>query len=366
MHFETTKADFLKILQIAQSAISAKNALPILSNLLLEADESTIKVAATDLDIGISSKIEAKIKEVGSITIPAKKLIDIVKELPNENTMSVLLKKNNTVYIDCGKAHFKIVGLPKEEFPQTPEFKDKDAITISCGLLKKMLSLTNFAVSKDEARYILNGVLFIIKNQKLKLVATDGRRLAVTEEGFEGKSSLDKRVIIPSKTTNELLKILDDEGDLKISFGENQVFFDLGKTRIISRLVEGEFPSYEQVIPKERQEKIKVNRNELLAATKRASLFTNQDSLAVKMDIAKNKITVSKSAPYMGEVKEEVSITYGGRNVSVGFNPAYIIDALKNLSQEEIELEIEDADKPGVLRIGGEYIYVVLPMQLGQ
>jgi len=365
MHFETTKADFLKILQTVQNAISSKNTLPILLNLLLEAGKDNIKVTATDLDIGISSEIKANIKAEGSITIPAKKLLDIVKELSDDSPLSVLLKKNNTVFIDCGKAHFKIVGLPKEEFPQIPELKNKETITIPQTLLKKMLSLTSFAVSRDEARYVLNGVLFIIKDQEAKMVSTDGRRLAIIKKGLDKKNGLDKKVIIPSKAAGELIKMLNDEDGLTISFSENQIFFDLGKTRITSRLVEGEFPSYEQVVPKECQEKIKINRNQLLAATKRASLFTNQDSLAVKMDISKNKMIVSKNAPYMGEVREEVAINYGGRNVSVGFNPSYIIEALKNLNQEEIEFEIEDADKPGVLRIGDEYIYVVLPMQLG-
>lgn len=364
MIFETRKDDLLKVLQIVQSAISAKNSLPILSNLLIETQDNHIIITATDLDMVISSILAVKPKTQGSITIPAKKLLDIVKELPEDSSVSVTLKKNNTVTLECNKVYFKIVGLPKEEFPQIQEFKNKNYITLPQKLLKNMLSVTGFAVSHDEARYVLNGILFIIKDKMISLVATDGRRLAVIEKGLTQKPDFEKKAIIPSKTSNELLKLLDDKNDVKIVFTENQVLFDLGDTKIISRLIEGEFPDYEQVIPKEQKDKIRIKRQNLLSAAKRASLFTNQDSLAVKLDISKNKLIISKSAPYIGEIKEEVDIDYHGKNTSIGFNPVYIIEPLKNLDQEEVEFEIEDADKPGVIRISNEYIYVVLPMQL--
>ncbi len=364
MQFETKKDDFLKVLQIVQSAISTKNTLPILSNLLMETAKDSIKITATDLDMGISSNLSVNPKMQGAITIPAKKLLDIIKELPDNDIVSILLKKNNTIFIDCAKTHFKIVGLPKDEFPQIPEFKDNESIILPQKILKEMISLTIFAVSRDEIRYVLNGVLFIIKNKKIKLVATDGRRLAVVERELPEKTVFEKKVIIPTKTAQELSRILDDENSVKISFGENQIFFDLGKTKIISRLIEGEFPNYEQVIPEEIKEKIKVNKTSLLSAARRASLFTNQDSLAVKLDISKNKMVISKNAPYTGELKEELDINYKGKNISIGFNPTYIIELLKNLNQEDIDFEIGDVDKPGVIRIGSEYIYVVLPMQL--
>ncbi|MCK4463698.1 MAG: DNA polymerase III subunit beta [Candidatus Omnitrophica bacterium] len=364
MQFETEKDAFLKVLQTVQNAISTKSTLPILSNLLMETMKNDIKITATDLDIGISSSLSVNPKMQGAVTIPAKKLLDIIKELPNNSVVSILLKKNNTVFIDCGKTHFKIVGLPKDEFPQPPEFKDTESIILPQKILKEMISLTVFAVSRDETRYVLNGVLFIIKDKKIKFVATDGRRLAVIERELPEKTVLEKEVIIPTKTAQELSKILDDENNVRILFSENQIFFDMGKTKIISRLVEGEFPNYKQVIPEEIREKIKVNRAKLLSAARRASLFTNQDSLAVKLDISKNKMIISKNAPYIGELKEELDINYKGKNIAIGFNPTYIIELLKNLNQEDIDFEIGNVDKPGVIRIGGEYIYVVLPMQL--
>jgi len=364
MQFEITKQDFLKGLQSVQSAISQKNTLPILANLLLETDKNMIKLIATDLDIGISARVPATIREEGAITIPAKKFLDIIKELPEEDVITISLKKNNMLSIDGGKAHIKIIGLPKDEFPQIPEFKNKETFAIPQVILKEMLSVTSFAVSKDETRYVLNGVLFIAHKDKIQIVATDGRRLAVATKILAEKTVIDEKVIIPAKTVQELGRMLADTGDVTIAFSENQVFFNLGEIQIISRLIEGDFPNFEQVIPKEKEEKVKINRENLLAATRRANLFTNPESLAVKLDIAKGKLTVSKNAPYVGEVKEELGIEYNGKSLSVGFNPAYLIDVLRSLSDQEIFFEVDDADKPGVIRKGAEYTYVVLPMQV--
>ncbi|MFH1790440.1 MAG: DNA polymerase III subunit beta [Candidatus Omnitrophota bacterium] len=364
MEFEINKDEFLKGLQAVQNAISQKNTLPILANLLLETEHDNVKLTATDLDIGISSYVASNMKEAGAITIPAKKLIDIIKEMPQENAVSIVLKKNNMITIDCGKAHFKIIGLPKDEFPQIPEFKNKDNLTIQQKTLKEMLTVTSFAVSKDETRYVLNGVLMEIEKEKITIAATDGRRLAVSVKQLPEKTNIVKKVIIPAKTIQELQKTLNDDGDVKIYFGDSQILFDLDKTKIISRLIEGEYPNYEQVIPKEKKEKIKIKREDLLASARRASLFVNPDSLAVKVDITKNKMIVSKSAAYIGEVRDEIGVEYAGRNISIGFNPNYIIDVLKSLDDESIYFELEDTDKPGVIRKGNEFIYVVLPMQV--
>ena len=364
MRFTITKNDILKITQRVQNAISPKSALPVLSNILLEACKNKIKLTATDLDIGISSYIPVKPEIEGAITLPAKKFIDIIKELPESKDILITTKKNNITTIECGKIVFKIIGLPKNDFPQPPDFKNKDSITLSKSLLKNIISLTAFAVSKDETRYILNGVLFIIKRKTIKLVATDGRRLAVVEKEIPKETIVDKKLIIPTKTIQELNRLLEGDGDIEILFDENQVLFNLGDTVIISRIIEGEFPNYEQVIPEEVKEKVVVNKEALMAATKRASIFTNQDSMAVRFDVVKNKMAISKNTPYMGEVREEIGVNYKGKDVTVGFNPNYIIEVLKNINSEEVALELADNDKPGVVRLGNEYVYVVLPMQI--
>lgn len=368
MKIRIKKEEMVKGLQIVQNAISQKNTLPILANLLLEAEQGNIKFTATDLDIGIISTIGCEVEEEGSITVPAKKLYDIVKELPANEYINLTLKKNNMIYLDCGTSHFKIIGLPKEEFPEIPKIKQKEKISIAKEKLKKLLSLTTFAVSKDESRYILNGVLCILDGDKIEMVATDGRRLAVSSSTLLEKKEISKQVIIPVKTLQEVYKLISDgeneQEDIEIVFGETQVFFNLNKTTVITRLIEGEFPNYKNVIPKESEIKLSVKREALLFATKRAALFTNPDSLAVKFDINKNKVIVSKNAPYIGEVKEEVEATYNGEEISIGFNPAYIMDVLKAVDGENVVFEVNDVDKPIVVRKDKEYTYVVLPMQI--
>ncbi len=364
MRFKTNKDRLLKGIQKVQNAISSKSTLPILSNILLETKKEFIKITATDLDIGISSTVQIEPEIEGAITLPAKKFFDIIKELPSSGNISISVKKNNMITIECGKIVFKIIGLPKDDFPQPPKFENKDMITLPQNFLQGLISMTAFAVSRDETRYILNGILFVVNNKTIKLVATDGRRLAVVEKKLPTATGVEKKIIIPTKTIQELNKLLQEEGEVKISFGENQILFDLGETTVISRLIEGEFPNYEQVIPKETKEKIMVDKNTFLAAAKRASILTNQDSMAIKLDISKDKMAVSKSTPYMGEVREELGVLYKGKNISVGFNPTYIIEVLKNIDTKEVGLELADNDKPGVIRLGNEYIYVVLPMQI--
>jgi len=364
MKFKTNKNQLLETIQKVQNAVSPKTTLPILSNMLLEARKNEVKVTATDLDMGISTTMPATPEVEGAITLPAKKFLDIIKELPNAGDILIYTKKNNITTIESGKILFKIVGLPKDEFPQPPTLKNKDAITLPQGFLKNMIAMTSFAVSHDETRYVLNGVLFVITGKTIKLVATDGRRLAAIEKKLPKETILETKIIIPTKTIQELNRLLKEDGEVKLAFDENQVLFDIAGTTVISRLIEGDFPGYEQVIPKEVKEKIIIDRDSFLAAAKRASILTNQDSVAIKIDISRGKISISKNTPYMGEVKEEVGVSYRGKDLTVGFNPNYIIEVLKAIDAKEIGFELAESDKPGVIRIDSEYVYVVLPMQI--
>ncbi len=369
MKFKITKEYLLTAIQTVEGAIAAKTTLPILSNILIEAHKDYLLFNATDLDIGIVYNSKAEVIEEGSITIPAKRFADIARELPaGEITISV--KKNYNVVIECQTCSFRLVGLPKEEFPLIPKFNNKESVIINQVLFKKLLKRINFAMSREETRYVLNGTLFVFKNKTLRLVATDGRRLALTENKISFELD-EKEVIVPMKTINELGKILKDEGEVRIIFSENQIAFELNGTMVISRLIEGEFPSYEQVIPKqkEKQEKIQIDKGVFLSAIKRASLFTSLDSQSIKLDVFKNKLIISKITPDIGEVKEEIPMSYKGNELTVGFNPVYLLDVLKNLQNEIIDFEIIDAEKPGVFREefaedGGFYVYIVLPMQL--
>ncbi len=362
MKFKVEKSSLILAIQTVQNVITTKSALPILSNILIEAQTDTLKLTATDLDIGITCVIPVDIQEAGAITIPAKRFSDIIKEFPVE-MISVSTKKNNQVTIDSEMCQFKIMGLMKEEFPKLPEFKDQKVIKINQGVFKQMLSLTVFAVSLDESRYVLNGILFKINKGLLTLVSTDGKRLAVAERKLAVESDLEMSMIVPLKTIQELNRNLKDEGELSLVVSSNQALFDLGNVGIVSRLIEGEFPDYKQVVPPVSENKMKVVRSQILLAIKRAALLATPDYQAVKLEVFKNKLVISKSTPDVGEFHEELAVEYQGKELVIGFNPIYLIDILKNLNEETINLEMVDQEKPGVIRLSG-YVYIVLPMRL--
>ncbi|MDD3088561.1 MAG: DNA polymerase III subunit beta [Candidatus Omnitrophica bacterium] len=365
MDFKILKERLVEGIQTVQNAVSQKSSLPILSNVLMETDNGRIRLTATDLDIGISSSIDAlSVSQEGSIAIPAKKFFDIVRALPDGSDIEISMKKANLLNIKSGKANFKIVGFPKDEFPQLPVFQDKDSITMEQKELKEMMNLTDFAISKDDTRYVLNGTFLAIKGDTVEMVATDGRRLAAATKKLQKKTLVDRAVIIPTKTEQEIKRMLQDEGEVKIHFSDNQVLFSFPNSFVLSRLIEGEYPNYKKVIPDRSTKEVKVYREEFLSATKRASIFTDQDSMAIKMNIKKKKLMISKNTSF-GEAKEEIDIDYtGDDDLEIGFNPRYLIDVLKSLEDQEITFEVSDASKPGVIRKGGEYTYVVLPMQL--
>ena len=363
MKIKTEKEPLVKAIQTFQNVISTKATLPILSNFLMETQKGKIHMAATDLDVGISLSLPVEIAEEGSITIPAKRFFDIVRDLP-EGQIDITVRKNNSISIETQKCFFKLMGLPKEEFPKLPKLHEKESITLDQQLLKNMLTLTHFAVSREETRYILNGVLFVAKGKSIKLVATDGRRLALIEKALELPGDFKKEVIVPVKAIQELIRNLQDEGEVKIAFGENQISFQFDNMVLVSRLIEGQFPNYEQVIPKEGKDKIRIDREKFLGAAKRVSILTSPDSQSIKIDLFKDKLIFSKNSPDMGEAREEIDIEHKGQEFSVGFNPQYLIEALKNLKDQDISLELTGPESPGVIRAEGNYVYIVLPMQL--
>ncbi len=362
MKFKVDKDVLIKGIDTIQNIVSSKATLPILSNFLLETQKNSLKLTATDLNIGISCVIPVDIQEPGSITIPTRRFSSIIKEL-SDIEIWINSKKNNIVIIETTSCQFKIIGLPAEEFPKLPEFQDKKVIKIDQGVLKQALSLTAFAVSLDETRYVLNGILFKISKNLLTLVSTDGKRLAMAERKVTVESDVDISMIVPLKTIQELNRNLKDEGELSLVVSSNQALFDLGSVGIVSRLIEGEFPDYKQVVPPISENKISVNREQLLSAVRRAALLSTPDYQAVKLEAFKNKLVVSKSTPDVGESREELSVGYQGKELVIGFNPVYLIDVLKNLQGESIELEISDSEKPAVIRVNG-YVYIVLPMRL--
>jgi len=362
MKIKINHKDLLDGIQAIQNVTPTRATLPVLSNFLFETQKDSVRIVATDLDLGVSKIIKAEIQEEGGITIPAKRFSEIIKESPQNEDITIQVKKNNSIHINCGACFFKLMGMPREEFPKIPKIEKKETLVLEQKELKKMLDLTLFAVSHDEARYVLNGVLFDVKDKGVNVVATDGRRLAFYKHAIEN-GGVNFQMIVPMKTIQELNRSLKEEGSVKIICNENHVCFDLTDTLIISRLTEGEFPGYAQVIPEEAKNKIKIRRETFLQAVKRTSLFATAESLSIRLDVFKDKITISKIVPEIGEAKEDVAVEYGGKEFAIGFNPYYLMDVLKGLKEEDVYFELLDAEKPGVIRTAN-YIYIVLPMQL--
>lgn len=364
MEIHLRRGDFLKAMGFVANVTTAKaNALPILGNILMETTKEGLQLTGTDLEVGISTVIPARVVMEGSITVPAKKIHEIFREL-SDSEVEITVAKNNAVTIKAGKAYFKIMGLTKEDYPKFPDWDLKDAVAIEQSLIKESLSLTSFAISYDETRYVLNGVLISVKENKIRFVATDGRRLAFLEKDFDNKFGKSFDMIVPVKAIQELLKMLTWDGVIHIIHTQNQAIFHLDQTVLVSRLIEGHFPNYEQVIPKEEKTLSSANREELLQAIRRTALLTSPDSPAVKLDFIKGKILISSRSPNLGEAKEELPAEVNGDEVAVGFNPDYLIDVLKNLDIEKVSLSLTDPDKPGLVRGKDGYLYVVMPMQL--
>jgi DNA polymerase-3 subunit beta len=362
MKIKCSKDVLMQGVQAVQNVVSPKITLPILSNILLETKKNTLYLTATDLDIGISCEIPVEVILDGAITVPAKRFSDIIKELPSGDVV-VHAKKNYQVDIEGNNFRFKLIGMPKDEFPKFPEFKEKDIISIEQKTLKEMLRLTSFAVSHEESRYVLNGVLLEVAENKIRLVATDGRRLAKIERVLSHPTSKEITVIIPIKAIQEINRNLKDEGNVILSVGLNQVLFDVGGILIATRIIEGEFPNYQQVIPKSQAEKIVMNRQDFLSSIRRANLLSTPDFQAVKFEVFNNKMVISKTTPEVGESREEIPIEYGGSELVVGFNPHFMIDVLKNIEEEQIHLELLGTDKPGIIRLK-DYLYLALPMRI--
>ncbi len=364
MEITVSKEDLLKGIQTVQGAVSSKNTLPILNNILVETQNDQIRLTATDLDIAITAYIPAQIKTPGNITLPAKRFSDIIKELRAADSVQIQVKKNHSVTIESGKAVLKLMGLAKDDFPDIPEFQTANSISFSQSLLARMIKLTAFAMSRDEARYVLNGILFSFQEKILRLVATDGRRLAMIEKTLSKPFPAAKNIIIPNKTIQELARNLGDEGDVSFNVKGNQLQFKINSIVITSRLIDGEFPNYEQVIPKKTKEQVWINTQDFLSAARRASIFTSQESQSIKIDLSKNRVVISKNTPDVGEVREEIDAEYSGGEFSIGFNPSYLIDVLKNINDEKIQFGLTDPEKPGMIKAEEDYTYIVLPMQL--
>jgi len=368
MNLSVEKDQLIHGLQSVQNIVTTRTTLPILSNVLLRAGDNKLEFTATDLDVSISCSVEANVKKKGASTIPVKRFFGIVRELSSLE-IELEVDEKNACSVRAGASFYKINGLSADEFPPIPTLKDEKKITISQEKFRGMLRKTSFAISTDESRYVLNGIFLSLKEHKITMVATDGRRLALVDEEVDIPEASQGEFIIPTKTVNELTRLLGEKGQLEIRFGENQAAFTLSDDKgftilIISKLVEGNYPNYRQVIPNETKERVALPREELLAAVRRAQIMTSDKANSIKMAVSRNNLAITANSPEVGEARESLAINYKGKEMAIAFNPAYLIEPLNALTEDEVFLELIDELSPGVFKINGPVLYVVMPMRL--
>jgi DNA polymerase-3 subunit beta len=377
MNFEIDKRELAKGLSLMQSVAGRKTTLPILSHILLEGEKSSVYLTGTDLETGIREELPAKIHQKGKASVSAKKLYEIVRELPDE-VIHIEKKDNQWITLQCGKSIFNLAGLDPEEFPSLPAYQEENFSTVSTRLIREMIEKSVFAASNEESRYHLNGVLFAQAKQAgkdaLRMVATDGHRLSMIDrENQKIRGVEEKGVIIPKKGVLEIRRIIGDrdgEEEMGIYFNSTHGFFKMGKSLTVIRLIDGEFPEYEQVIPKGNDKKLVMAKERMISSLKRVSTMASERMEGVKFSIKTNSVEMSSTHQDFGDAKEDVEVVYEGSPFQVGFNARYLIEAFNVIDTEEVLMELKDEGSPGVLRPSSSspgfsnQISIIMPMRL--
>jgi DNA polymerase-3 subunit beta len=370
MEFTVSKADLVRELSLSQGVVEKKTTIPILSNVLLEAKDDRITLTATDLELGIRCSCPAKIKKDGSGTIPARKLLDYVRLLPDAD-LNVKFLENHWASLTCGRSRTRIAGMSRESFPELPLMPETIA-EIPVKLLASMISRTQFAISLEESRFTLNGALLLLKTDATTMVATDGHRLAYVETASPGSTNKTFRALVPKKAMAEIVKLADESGtDSKALFAgdENHLFFQFGDRLLITRKLTGNFPDYERVLPKDNVHTAKLNRDEIRSAIQRVSQFADERSRAIRVQFTTGEVKIFSSSIETGESEESVPSEYAGPDMEIGFNAQYLLDFLGAINQEQVAFELKDQKSAGELHpvedgTQDHYRYVVMPMRI--
>lgn len=374
MKFKINRDHFVTGLQQVLNVVGSRAAMPILSNVLIRAEADHILLTTTNLDLGIRCQIKAEVAEPGAITLPVRKLATIVRALPSME-VQVTASDESQAKITSGGSQFRIMGLAEENFPALPSFADQHVFNMAQTELAQMLKSVSYAQSSDENRYILNGVYFHFANEKLTLVATDGRRLALISKEMGVSEENSGQLILPAKTVAELERLLEQGEEVKITFSDRQVAFTIqvGKDSeqsgladsiyLVSKIVEGNYPNYEQVIPKQTEHRVKIERELFLECVQRASLVTSDKNTSIQFVVKPNLLEITGQSPDFGESHETMAIQYEGPEVKVSFNPQYMMDPLKALTKDEVFFEFKDELSPGVFRTLESFLCVVMPLR---
>jgi DNA polymerase-3 subunit beta len=355
--------DILDAVQKVQTVVSTKSTLSILSNVLVETVDDALVLTATDLQVGIRCKCEARVKKAGASTIPAKTLFAIIRELP-EGELTIEVSEKDIASITCGDSYFRILGISKDEFPKLPEFLEKESFTISQPLLKGMLRKTIYAISREDNRYALIGMYFVIANNTLTFVSTDGRRLSKIAAEIGGDVKLKRDFIVPLKAVEELQRMLGEEGEARVFLAKNQVAFQLDGVLLVSRLIDGTFPDYDRVIPESSPEKVQLDRREFIHTVRRVALLATDQTNLVRLAFSKGQLVMTSSSPELGEARVSMPVKYEGKDIEIAFNPDFLKDVLGSMDEEVISIELTDSLSPGVVRGEGTFLYVIMPMRL--
>jgi DNA polymerase III subunit beta len=373
MEISVSRQDLLRELTATQSVVERKTTIPILSNFLLEADGDRLTITATDLDQSIKTSCAAKVKKPGSCTIPARKLYDYIKLLP-EGDISIKQMENHWVQIRSGRSNTKMVGMARANFPQVPAFAETSVTRIPTASLKSMISKTIFAISNEESRYTLNGALLILKAESMAMVATDGHRLSHVEKSGESLANVsgEKKTLIPRKALAELQSLLGTGDDETAEFADDEhtLFFRIGHRVLTTRKLSGQFPNYEAVMPRDNNKFVVVRSEDLMGSIQRVAQFADERSGAIKMRLEQNELKISSSSTDAGESEDTIETPYNFDPIVVGFNSVYMIDFLKAVGSEgEVRLEFKDSQSAGQMRPedAGEnykYRYIIMPMRI--
>jgi DNA polymerase-3 subunit beta len=367
MELVVRKNELLRELQLFQGIVERKNTIPILANVLMEAKGEEVRMLATDLEVALRSRCQASVAKGGSLTLPAKKLYEIVKALPETDVR--IEEDKNGVKVAADRFDSRMQTLPREDFPTLPEATGKERASLPRTALREMVAKTHFAITGEDTRYFLNGAKFILRPDSMTLVATDGHRLALVEVKREGGGDQEIGVILPKKTLLELGKLLPEgEGDITYEAGENHLFFEVGGRVLISRMIDGQFPAYERVIPKGNDKLIEFERERLTNAVKRVALLSNERSRAVKFEIDKGKVEVTSSSSEFGEAHEQIPVEYSAGAMTISFNAQYVLDFLNVVETDIVSLSLKDEVSQAVMKpVGAEgydYTYVIMPMRI--
>jgi len=372
MEFTVSKSDLVRELSLSQGVVEKKTTIPILSNVLLEAAGDRVTLTATDLELGIRCSCPARVKKEGSGTVPARKLLDYMRLLP-EGDVNMKFLDNHWASITSGRSRTRIAGMSRESYPELPVMPEPTA-EIPIKLLATMIARTSFAISMEESRFTLNGALLLLRPEGLTMVATDGHRLAYMQAAPGDSPAPEKpfRALIPRKAMNELTKLADDAGEdgkAIVAADDNHLFFQVGHRLLMTRKLTGNFPDYERVLPKDHQFTATLERNEIRGAIERVAQFADERSRAIRVQFATGEVRVFSSSVETGESEESVPSQYDGPDLEIGFNAQYLLDFLRAISQDQVAIELKDQKSAGELRpagdgVVGQYRYVVMPMRI--